>query len=196
MALRVKKNRWYIDNIWYLKKTPSSLWCTRLPFALTYRPTYRPVCCDKQEKQCAFPAFVSWLHPQHLHKLLCAPANLRVFVCLFCCCAWPQGLRVGGPLSLAQARKVNVEQGCSLPDPCGSSPCPVNSYCSDNWDSYSCTCLAGQSAHLIQTQKTKRNKNVFSSVPSEIVWSGEPLFLLNRLRSGKRIHILYFCKSS
>ncbi|XP_029989175.1 cadherin EGF LAG seven-pass G-type receptor 2 isoform X2 [Sphaeramia orbicularis] len=54
-----------------------------------------------------------------------------------------QGLRVGGALSLSQARKVNVEPGCSVPDPCSSNPCPVNSYCSDDWDSYSCTCLAG-----------------------------------------------------
>ncbi|KAM3877775.1 cadherin EGF LAG seven-pass G-type receptor 2 [Diretmus argenteus] len=54
-----------------------------------------------------------------------------------------QGLRVGGALSLSQARKVNIEQGCSVPDPCGSNPCPANSYCSDDWDSYSCTCLSG-----------------------------------------------------
>uniref|UniRef100_A0A8C2Z8K1 Cadherin EGF LAG seven-pass G-type receptor 2 n=1 Tax=Cyclopterus lumpus TaxID=8103 RepID=A0A8C2Z8K1_CYCLU len=44
---------------------------------------------------------------------------------------------------LSHARKVNVEPGCSVPDPCSSSPCPVSSYCSDDWDSYSCTCLAG-----------------------------------------------------
>ncbi|XP_041837378.1 cadherin EGF LAG seven-pass G-type receptor 2 isoform X2 [Melanotaenia boesemani] len=54
-----------------------------------------------------------------------------------------QGLRVGGALSLSQARKVNLEQGCSMPDPCSSNPCPANSYCSDDWDSYSCTCLSG-----------------------------------------------------
>ncbi|XP_034725126.1 cadherin EGF LAG seven-pass G-type receptor 2 isoform X2 [Etheostoma cragini] len=54
-----------------------------------------------------------------------------------------QGLRVGGALSLSQARKVNVEPGCNVPDPCSSSPCPFSSYCSDDWDSYSCTCLAG-----------------------------------------------------
>uniref|UniRef100_A0A7N8WQ47 Cadherin, EGF LAG seven-pass G-type receptor 2 n=1 Tax=Mastacembelus armatus TaxID=205130 RepID=A0A7N8WQ47_9TELE len=53
------------------------------------------------------------------------------------------GLRVGGALGLSQARKVNVEPGCSVPDPCSSSPCPVNSYCNDDWDSYSCTCLTG-----------------------------------------------------
>uniref|UniRef100_A0A3Q3T3G8 Cadherin EGF LAG seven-pass G-type receptor 2 n=1 Tax=Mastacembelus armatus TaxID=205130 RepID=A0A3Q3T3G8_9TELE len=46
-------------------------------------------------------------------------------------------------LGLSQARKVNVEPGCSVPDPCSSSPCPVNSYCNDDWDSYSCTCLTG-----------------------------------------------------
>ncbi|XP_061788733.2 cadherin EGF LAG seven-pass G-type receptor 2 isoform X3 [Nerophis lumbriciformis] len=54
-----------------------------------------------------------------------------------------QGLRVGGALSLSLARKVNVEAGCNVPDPCGSGPCPSNSYCSDNWDSYSCTCHSG-----------------------------------------------------
>ncbi|XP_067443425.1 cadherin EGF LAG seven-pass G-type receptor 2 isoform X2 [Thunnus thynnus] len=54
-----------------------------------------------------------------------------------------QGLRVGGALSMSQARKVNVEQGCNVPDPCSSSPCPLNGYCSDNWDSFSCTCLTG-----------------------------------------------------
>uniref|UniRef100_A0AAQ4RB10 Cadherin EGF LAG seven-pass G-type receptor 2 n=1 Tax=Gasterosteus aculeatus aculeatus TaxID=481459 RepID=A0AAQ4RB10_GASAC len=46
-------------------------------------------------------------------------------------------------LSLSQARKVNVEAGCNVPDPCSSSPCPASSYCSDDWDSHSCTCLAG-----------------------------------------------------
>ncbi|XP_028302604.1 cadherin EGF LAG seven-pass G-type receptor 2 isoform X3 [Gouania willdenowi] len=54
-----------------------------------------------------------------------------------------QGLRVGGALSLSQARKVNVQPGCSVPDPCSSNPCPPHSYCSDDWDSYSCTCLNG-----------------------------------------------------
>ncbi|XP_030634210.1 cadherin EGF LAG seven-pass G-type receptor 2 [Chanos chanos] len=60
-----------------------------------------------------------------------------------------QGLRLGESpsttvsLSMSQARKVNVEQGCSVPDPCVSNPCPANSYCSDDWDSYSCTCHTG-----------------------------------------------------
>ncbi|CAG06842.1 unnamed protein product [Tetraodon nigroviridis] len=54
-----------------------------------------------------------------------------------------QGLRIGGALSLSQARKVNVEPGCSVPDPCSSNPCPANSYCRDDWDSHSCTCLTG-----------------------------------------------------
>ncbi|KAK5610636.1 Cadherin EGF LAG seven-pass G-type receptor 2 [Crenichthys baileyi] len=54
-----------------------------------------------------------------------------------------QGLRVGGVLSLSVARKVNVEPGCSVPDPCSSNPCPANSFCSDDWDSFSCTCLSG-----------------------------------------------------
>ena len=37
-----------------------------------------------------------------------------------------------------------MEPGCSLPDPCDSNPCPANSYCSDDWDSYSCSCDPGR----------------------------------------------------
>ncbi|NWI40027.1 CELR2 protein, partial [Picathartes gymnocephalus] len=60
-----------------------------------------------------------------------------------------QGLRVGDPvmtadtLSLAQAAQVNVEEGCALPDPCDSGPCPPHSYCSNDWDSFSCRCHPG-----------------------------------------------------
>uniref|UniRef100_A0A8C3RDR0 Cadherin EGF LAG seven-pass G-type receptor 2 n=1 Tax=Cyanoderma ruficeps TaxID=181631 RepID=A0A8C3RDR0_9PASS len=60
-----------------------------------------------------------------------------------------QGLRIGDPvvtagaLSLAQAMQVNVEGGCALPDPCDSGPCPPHSYCSDDWDSFSCRCHPG-----------------------------------------------------
>ncbi|KAL2295569.1 hypothetical protein Nmel_017984 [Mimus melanotis] len=60
------------------------------------------------------------------------------------------GLRVGDPvvtagtLSLAQAVQVNVEEGCALPDPCDSGPCPPHSYCSDDWDSFSCRCHPGE----------------------------------------------------
>ena len=60
----------------------------------------------------------------------------------------PQGLRVGGALTLSQARKVNVEQGCNVLDPCSSNPCPANSYCSSDWDRFSCTCLSGQCARM------------------------------------------------
>ncbi|NXJ47142.1 CELR2 protein, partial [Spizaetus tyrannus] len=60
-----------------------------------------------------------------------------------------QGVRVGETaasavaLSVAQAARVNVEGGCALPDPCDSGPCPPNSYCSDDWDSFSCRCHPG-----------------------------------------------------
>ncbi|XP_054032276.1 cadherin EGF LAG seven-pass G-type receptor 2 [Dryobates pubescens] len=60
-----------------------------------------------------------------------------------------QGVRVGEAaggrlaLSLAQAAQVNVEGGCALPDPCDSGPCPPHSYCSDDWDSFSCRCQPG-----------------------------------------------------
>ncbi|KAM6454465.1 cadherin EGF LAG seven-pass G-type receptor 2 isoform 4-T4 [Liasis olivaceus] len=60
-----------------------------------------------------------------------------------------QGVRMGETsaggiaLNVNQAEKVNVEQGCSIPDPCDSNPCPLNSYCNDDWDSYSCSCDPG-----------------------------------------------------
>uniref|UniRef100_A0A2K5KZU2 Cadherin EGF LAG seven-pass G-type receptor 2 n=1 Tax=Cercocebus atys TaxID=9531 RepID=A0A2K5KZU2_CERAT len=60
-----------------------------------------------------------------------------------------QGVRVSdtpeGANSLDPSRgeSINVEQGCSLPDPCDSNPCPANSYCSNDWDSYSCSCDPG-----------------------------------------------------
>uniref|UniRef100_A0A8C0KBX0 Cadherin EGF LAG seven-pass G-type receptor 2 n=1 Tax=Canis lupus dingo TaxID=286419 RepID=A0A8C0KBX0_CANLU len=46
-------------------------------------------------------------------------------------------------LDPSRGESVNVEPGCSLPDPCDSNPCPANSYCSDDWDSYSCSCDPG-----------------------------------------------------
>ncbi|NWH81918.1 CELR2 protein, partial [Piaya cayana] len=55
-----------------------------------------------------------------------------------------QGVRVGSvALSVAQAEVVNVEGGCAPPDPCDSGPCPPNSFCSDDWDSFSCRCHPG-----------------------------------------------------
>ncbi|GAB0199893.1 cadherin EGF LAG seven-pass G-type receptor 2 [Grus japonensis] len=60
-----------------------------------------------------------------------------------------QGVHVGETaasavaLSVAQAAQVNVEGGCALPDPCDSGPCPPHSYCSDDWDSFSCRCHPG-----------------------------------------------------
>ncbi|XP_072134760.1 cadherin EGF LAG seven-pass G-type receptor 2 isoform X3 [Mobula birostris] len=60
-----------------------------------------------------------------------------------------QGVRIGETpltavaLNINHAEKVNVERGCNIPDPCDSSPCPTNSYCSDDWDSYSCSCDPG-----------------------------------------------------
>ncbi|XP_065710360.1 cadherin EGF LAG seven-pass G-type receptor 2 isoform X2 [Patagioenas fasciata] len=60
-----------------------------------------------------------------------------------------QGVRVGEPgasavaLGAAAVTRVNVEGGCALPDPCDSGPCPPHSYCSDDWDSFSCRCHPG-----------------------------------------------------
>ncbi|XP_044871039.1 cadherin EGF LAG seven-pass G-type receptor 2 [Mauremys mutica] len=60
-----------------------------------------------------------------------------------------QGVQIGETaasavsLNVNQAEQVNVERGCSVPDPCDSSPCPANSYCNDDWDSFSCSCDPG-----------------------------------------------------
>ncbi|PNI54331.1 CELSR2 isoform 6 [Pan troglodytes] len=60
-----------------------------------------------------------------------------------------QGVRVSdtpegvNSLDPSHGESINVEQGCSLPDPCDSNPCPANSYCSNDWDSYSCSCDPG-----------------------------------------------------
>lgn len=60
-----------------------------------------------------------------------------------------QGVRVSetpegvSSLDLSRGENVNVEPGCSWPDPCDSNPCPANSYCSNDWDSYSCSCDPG-----------------------------------------------------
>ncbi|XP_036415720.1 cadherin EGF LAG seven-pass G-type receptor 2 [Colossoma macropomum] len=50
-----------------------------------------------------------------------------------------------GPLSLSvyEVFRVNVESGCSVPDPCSSNPCPPHSYCTHRWDSHTCTCHPG-----------------------------------------------------
>uniref|UniRef100_H2THB8 Cadherin, EGF LAG seven-pass G-type receptor 2 n=1 Tax=Takifugu rubripes TaxID=31033 RepID=H2THB8_TAKRU len=90
-------------------------------------------------------SWVSWpslFQPHGCTPSSCRPALFARWICTQRCISL-QGLRIGGALSLSQARKVKVEPGCSVPDPCSSNPCPANSYCRDDWDSHSCTCHAG-----------------------------------------------------
>uniref|UniRef100_A0A672UUN2 Cadherin EGF LAG seven-pass G-type receptor 1 n=1 Tax=Strigops habroptila TaxID=2489341 RepID=A0A672UUN2_STRHB len=60
-----------------------------------------------------------------------------------------QGVRMGetstniATLNMKQAIKINVKEGCEVDNPCDSNPCPQHSYCSDDWDSYSCVCDPG-----------------------------------------------------
>uniref|UniRef100_A0A8C8SDX6 Cadherin EGF LAG seven-pass G-type receptor 1 n=1 Tax=Pelusios castaneus TaxID=367368 RepID=A0A8C8SDX6_9SAUR len=60
-----------------------------------------------------------------------------------------QGVRMGetstnvATLNMKQAIKINIQEGCEVDNPCDSSPCPQHSYCSDDWDSYSCVCDPG-----------------------------------------------------
>lgn len=46
-------------------------------------------------------------------------------------------------LNMKQAVKINVKDGCEIDNPCDSNSCPLHSYCSDDWDSYSCICDPG-----------------------------------------------------
>uniref|UniRef100_A0A8C6K2J2 Uncharacterized protein n=1 Tax=Melopsittacus undulatus TaxID=13146 RepID=A0A8C6K2J2_MELUD len=70
-------------------------------------------------------------------------SNFRTIV--FC----HQGVRMGetstniATLNMKQAIKINVKEGCEVDNPCDSNPCPQHSYCSDDWDSYSCVCDPG-----------------------------------------------------
>ncbi|XP_066489731.1 cadherin EGF LAG seven-pass G-type receptor 1 [Tiliqua scincoides] len=60
-----------------------------------------------------------------------------------------QGVRMGetstnvATLNMKQAHKINVTEGCEVNNPCDFNPCPHHSYCSDDWDSYSCICDPG-----------------------------------------------------
>ncbi|XP_060713609.1 cadherin EGF LAG seven-pass G-type receptor 2 isoform X1 [Tachysurus vachellii] len=59
-----------------------------------------------------------------------------------------QGVRVSDAvLSVFQAYRLNVEDGCHVSDPCASNPCPSHSICTEHWDSYTCTCLPGYYGH-------------------------------------------------
>uniref|UniRef100_A0A8C3R7R4 Cadherin EGF LAG seven-pass G-type receptor 1 n=1 Tax=Cyanoderma ruficeps TaxID=181631 RepID=A0A8C3R7R4_9PASS len=70
-------------------------------------------------------------------------SNFKIIV--FCY----QGVRMGetstniATLNMKQAIKINVREGCEVDNPCDSNPCPQHSYCSDDWDSYSCVCDPG-----------------------------------------------------
>lgn len=55
-------------------------------------------------------------------------------------------------LNMKQAIKINVKEGCEVDNPCDSNPCPQHSYCSDDWDSYSCVCDPGNPVTVPGTQ--------------------------------------------
>lgn len=59
-------------------------------------------------------------------------------------------------LNMHQAENINVKEGCELDNPCDSNPCPQHSYCSDDWDSYSCICDPGNNG----CQQTSQNNKV------------------------------------
>uniref|UniRef100_A0AAQ6IE98 Cadherin, EGF LAG seven-pass G-type receptor 3 n=1 Tax=Anabas testudineus TaxID=64144 RepID=A0AAQ6IE98_ANATE len=58
-----------------------------------------------------------------------------------------QGVRLGvrpdAPPLPHPSRAVKVETGCSVGNPCVSSPCPAHSRCFDQWERHTCTCEPG-----------------------------------------------------
>ncbi|XP_053233909.1 cadherin EGF LAG seven-pass G-type receptor 3 isoform X2 [Podarcis raffonei] len=58
-----------------------------------------------------------------------------------------QGVRLGdtatGMALPKPSSALNVEAGCTVPNPCDSNPCPANSLCQDKWQSYTCVCQPG-----------------------------------------------------
>ncbi|MEE6481192.1 hypothetical protein FKM82_012777 [Ascaphus truei] len=60
-----------------------------------------------------------------------------------------KGVRMGetstniATLNMNQAVVINVDSGCEVDNPCDSNPCPYNSDCSDDWNSFSCNCEPG-----------------------------------------------------
>ncbi|KAI1892191.1 hypothetical protein AGOR_G00130780 [Albula goreensis] len=58
-----------------------------------------------------------------------------------------QGVRLGvrpdAPALPRPTRAVKVEVGCSVGNPCNSSPCPAHSHCADQWERHSCICEPG-----------------------------------------------------
>lgn len=64
-----------------------------------------------------------------------------------------QGVRLGdsvtGTVLPKPSHALRVEAGCSVPSPCDSSPCPANSVCKDEWQSYSCVCQPGRSCSIL-----------------------------------------------
>ncbi|XP_043934458.1 cadherin EGF LAG seven-pass G-type receptor 3 isoform X2 [Protopterus annectens] len=58
-----------------------------------------------------------------------------------------QGVRLGDTFSGMSmgkpSRILNVEPGCSVPGSCDPTPCPANSQCKDEWQSYTCVCDPG-----------------------------------------------------
>ncbi|KAM4562914.1 cadherin EGF LAG seven-pass G-type receptor 3 [Odontesthes bonariensis] len=58
-----------------------------------------------------------------------------------------QGVRLGvrpdAPALPRPSRAVKVESGCSVANPCLSSPCPSRSRCTDLWERHTCICEPG-----------------------------------------------------
>ena len=84
-----------------------------------------------------------------------------------------QGVRLGdsvtGTVLPKPSHALRVEAGCSVPSPCDSSPCPANSICKDEWQSYSCVCQPGRACSALPPLCPPR-LSVLSSPPVAPSW--------------------------
>lgn len=84
-----------------------------------------------------------------------------------------QGVRLGDSITGTALPKpshaLRVEAGCSVPSPCDSNPCPVNSICKDEWQSYSCVCQPGRACSTLPPLYSSC-LSVFSSPPVAPSW--------------------------
>lgn len=82
-------------------------------------------------------------------------------------------------LSMKQAIKINVREGCEVDNPCDSNPCPQHSYCSDDWDSYSCVCDPGNLLATHTEAGSHLHEPIRSSTAAAACWQSVHLLILS-----------------
>ncbi|XP_075994510.1 cadherin EGF LAG seven-pass G-type receptor 3-like [Genypterus blacodes] len=78
-----------------------------------------------------------------------------------------QGVRLGvrpdAPPLPRPSKAVKVETGCTVGNPCVSSPCPAHSRCSDQWERHTCICEPGK--WMMDIQPTAASEGLTTPTP-------------------------------